>query len=610
MVNKTYKINSRIEKFMSLINVQNAYLSFSNLEILKNSTLHINENERVCLIGKNGTGKSTLLKIIYKRQELDHGKIVYKKNINISYLKQENPKNLNISIYDFIYSGLNKSKIEKKKNTIECVQIEKIIQLIQLNKNTLLSHLSGGLLRKAALGRVLINEPDVLLLDEPTNHLDIKTVTWLEMFLKKFPGSVLFVSHDRSFIQNICTRIVDLDRGKLVSWPGNYENFIKLKYESNRIEKTQKKLFDKNLEKEEKWIRKGIKARSTRNEGRVKNLELLRKESEDYQKIEKLNNIQINQSTNYAGKVIFRLEHVDYSINNKIIIKNFSSIVQHGDKIGLLGDNGCGKSTLIKILIGEKKPQKGQVHIGTGLKISYFDQNRSILNPYQSILDNIAYGKEKIILNGKEQHIIAYLKNFLFKPNQLQSLVKTLSGGECNRLLLARLFLKPSNVLIFDEPTNDLDLDTLQLLEKIIIDYKGTIIIVSHDKKFIDNTVKKCWSFEKDGHINIHFGNYNSLQEEKNYLRKEKIKKNKSKINLNIPKKNVNKELHKILHTIEMIELNIKNLQKIVNEPDFFKKTLEKKLPILKMLSQQEKKLEKNILYWENLEKTIKYNKI
>jgi len=448
------------------------------------------------------------------------------------------------------------------------------------------------------------------LLDEPTNHLDIKTVTWLEMFLKKFPGSVLFVSHDRSFIQNICTRIVDLDRGKLVSWPGNYENFIKLKYESNRIEKIQKKLFDKNLEKEEKWIRKGIKARSTRNEGRVKNLELLRKESKDYQKIEKLNNIQINQSTNYAGKVIFRLEHVDYSINNKIIIKNFSSIVQHGDKIGLLGDNGCGKSTLIKILIGEKKPQKGQVHIGTGLKISYFDQNRSILNPYQSILDNIAYGKEKIILNGKEQHIIAYLKNFLFKPNQLQSLVKTLSGGECNRLLLARLFLKPSNVLIFDEPTNDLDLDTLQLLEKIIIDYKGTIIIVSHDKKFIDNTVKKCWSFEKDGHINIHFGNYNSLQEEKNYLRKEKIKKNKSKINLNIPKKNINKELHKILHTIEMIELNIKNLQKIVNEPDFFKKTLEKKLPILKMLSQQEKKLEQNILYWENLEKTIKYNKI
>ncbi|MCU4136868.1 ATP-binding cassette domain-containing protein [Buchnera aphidicola (Sitobion miscanthi)] len=595
---------------MSLINVQNAYLSFSNLEILKNSTLHINENERVCLIGKNGTGKSTLLKIIYKRQELDHGKIIYKKNINISYLKQENPKNLNISIYDFIYSGLNKSKIEKKKNTIECVQIEKIIQLIQLNKNTLLSHLSGGLLRKAALGRVLINEPDVLLLDEPTNHLDIKTVTWLEMFLKKFPGSVLFVSHDRSFIQNICTRIVDLDRGKLVSWPGNYENFIKLKYESNRVEKIQKKLFDKNLEKEEKWIRKGIKARSTRNEGRVKNLELLRKESEDYQKIEKLNNIQINQSTNYAGKVIFRLEHVDYSINNKIIIKNFSSIIQNGDKIGLLGDNGCGKSTLIKILTGEKKPQKGQVHIGTGLKISYFDQNRSILNPYQSILDNIAYGKEKIILNGKEQHIIAYLKNFLFKPNQLQSLVKTLSGGECNRLLLARLFLKPSNVLIFDEPTNDLDLDTLQLLEKIIIDYKGTIIIVSHDKKFIDNTVKKCWSFEKDGHINIHFGNYNSLQEEKNYLRKEKIKKNKSKINLNIPKKNVNKELYKILHTIEMIELNIKNLQKIVNEPDFFKKTLEKKLPTLKMLSQQEKKLEQSILYWENLEETIKYNKI
>ncbi|QCO70920.1 ribosomal protection-like ABC-F family protein [Buchnera aphidicola] len=591
---------------MSLINIQDACLSFSNLEILKNSTLYINENERVCLIGKNGAGKSTLLKIINKKQELDHGNIIYKKNIKTAYLPQENPKNLNISIYDFISSGLSKYKISKKKNIKEAVKIEKMIEMIKLNKNTLLSHLSGGLLRKAALGRILIKEPDILLLDEPTNHLDINTVKWLEKFLKKFSGSILFISHDRNFIQNICTRIVDLDRGKLISWPGNYKNFIKLKNESNRIEKIQKKLFDKNLEKEEEWIRKGIKARSTRNEGRVKNLKILRRKYENYTKIEKLNDIKINQSKNYLGKILFKLENIDFLIKNKVIIKNFSSIIQHGDKLGLIGDNGCGKSTLIKIIIGEHKPYKGKIYTGTGLKISYFDQNRSILNPNKSILENIACGKEKIILNGKEQHIIGYLKNFLFKPNQLQSLVKTLSGGECNRLLLARLFLKPSNVLILDEPTNDLDLETLQLLEKIIIDYQGTVIIVSHDETFINNTVKKCWYFEGNGLIKTYFGNYTDLKKEKNNLKKEKIQKNKLKTNLNIKiKNNFKKEIDMILYRIETIEINIKKLQKQVNEPNFFKKKLEEKLPMLKMLAQQEKKLEKEILFWENLEKSI-----
>ncbi|WAI18482.1 MAG: ATP-binding cassette domain-containing protein [Buchnera aphidicola (Acyrthosiphon caraganae)] len=591
---------------MSLINVQDAYLSFSDLEILKNSTLHIHENERICLIGKNGTGKSTLLKIINKKQELDHGYVIYKKNIKVAYLHQENPKYLNISTYDFISSGSQEYQINKKKNIKESIKIEKMIETIELNKNTLLSHLSGGLLRKAALGRILIGEPDILLLDEPTNHLDMKSVKWLEIFLKKFPGSILFVSHDRNFIQNISTRIVDLDRGKLISWPGDYENFIKLKNESNRIENIQKKLFDKNLEKEEKWIRKGIKARSTRNEGRVKNLKTLRQEYKDYKKIEKLNNVIINQSKNYSGKIIFELENIDFYINNRVIIKNFSSIVQHGDKLGLIGNNGCGKSTLIKILIGENKPYKGKIYRGTGLKISYFDQNRSVLQPNKSILENIFYGKEKVILNGKEQHIIGYLKNFLFKPNQLQSLVKTLSGGECNRLLLARLFLKPSNVLIFDEPTNDLDLDTLQLLEKIIINYQGTVIIVSHDETFIKNTVKKCWHFEENGFINTYFCNFNSLKKQKKNLEKEKKQKNKLDVENKVKiKNNFKKEINSILYEIETIEINIKKLQKKVNEPNFFKKKLEEKLPMLKMLTKKEEELEKKILYWESLEKNI-----
>ncbi|CAL4326423.1 ATP-binding cassette domain-containing protein [Buchnera aphidicola] len=604
---------------MPLIQIKDACLSFSNLNILKNSTLHINPHERICLIGKNGTGKSTILKIINKKQDLDHGLVIYRKNIKISYLKQENPININVSIYDFLSSGFNNSQIKqeknynislikKKLNINQIIEIEKTIELIQLKKNILLSELSGGLLRKVALSRALIGKPDVLLLDEPTNHLDMKTVKWLEKFLKQFNGSILFVSHDRNFIQNVSTRIVDLDRGKLISWPGDYKNFIKLKNDSNRIEKIQKKIFDKNLEKEEKWIRKGIKARSTRNEGRVKNLKLLRKEYHNYTQIEKLTDIKINQSNNHLGKIIFEIDNITFLIKNKFIVKNFSSIIQHGDKIALIGNNGCGKSTMIKILIGEKTPQNGHIYKSTGLKISYFDQNRSILDPNKSIIDNISYGKETIIINGKEQHLIGYLKNFLFKPNQLKSFVKTLSGGECNRLLLAKIFLQPSNVLILDEPTNDLDLDTLELLEKIVIDYKGTVLIVSHDEKFVNNTVNKCWLFKKNGSITTHIGNYDSLKKEKNYLIQEikykKIKQNKLNVN---SKKNANnnkikKELQITLIKIEKIESDIKKLQNTINHPCFFKKKIDEKLPVLKQLMQEEKKLKETLIYWENLE--------
>lgn len=603
---------------MSLINIQDAYLSFSNIEILKNTILHININERVCLIGKNGAGKSTLLKVINKTQDLDQGHIIYKKDIKIAYLKQENPKKIDISVYDFINLGLQKKKENKKKTNInETVQIEKIIEKIQLNKNTLLSELSGGLLRKAALGNVLVGEPDVLLLDEPTNHLDMKTVKWLETFLKKFSGSILFVSHDRSFIQNVCTRIVDLDRGKLISWPGDYKNFIKLKNESYRIEKIQKKISDQILDKEEKWIRKGVKARTTRNEGRVKNLQILRKEFLDYKKIEKLTHMKINEVKNYLGKIIFKLEKIDFYIDNKIIINNFSSIIQHGDKIGLIGNNGCGKSTIIKIIAGEIKPKKGNVYIGTGSQIAYFDQNRSVLDPNKSIIDNISCGKDKIRINGKEQHLIGYLKNFLFNPNQLKSLVKTLSGGECNRLLLARLFLKPSNILILDEPTNDLDLDTLQLLEQVIINYKGTILIVSHDKEFINNTVNKCWLFKENGLISTYVGNYNSLKKEQKKCKEKKIKyqlkDNKNKSTFFISKKSQNvfkKELNKTLNKIEKLEIHIKKLQDITNKPNFFRQNTIKTLPILTILNTQEKILEKELTYWEELEKKINKKEI
>jgi ATP-binding cassette subfamily F protein uup len=475
---------------MPLISIQNAFLAFSDLEILKNAVLYINKKERISLIGKNGAGKSTLLKVINKNQELDHGSIIYQKNIKISYLKQDNPKNLDISIYDFIKNQLKKEN-NKEININTIVEIKKIIKTFQIDKHSLLSELSGGSLRKVVLGSALLSQPDVLLLDEPTNHLDINTIAWLEKFLKKFSGTTLFISHDRSFIQNLCTRIIDLDRGKLTSFPGDYKEFIKLKKENNRIEKTKKKLFDQHLEKEEIWIRKGIKARTTRNEGRVRNLKVLRKEYKNYKKIENFNNVIINEIKNYSGKIIFKLKNISFFIEKKTIIQSFSSIIQYGDKIGLIGNNGSGKSTMIKILMGEKKIQKGSIHFGTKLNIAYFDQDRSTLDSNKSILENVNNGREKIVLNGKEQHLIGYLKKFLFKPNQMKCLVKNLSGGECNRLLLAKLFLKPSNVLILDEPTNDLDLDTLELLENIIIKYSGTVLILSHDRNFIENKVNK-----------------------------------------------------------------------------------------------------------------------
>ncbi|ANZ22569.1 ABC transporter ATP-binding protein [Buchnera aphidicola (Diuraphis noxia)] len=591
---------------MPIIALQNAYLSFSSLEILKNATLYINKREKICLIGKNGVGKSTILKIINKTQDLDNGKIFYKKDIKISYLKQENPNTLDISIYDFISLGLNQkytknnSIISDKKIYIHNhIKVEKIINIIQLKKHTLLSQLSGGLLRKVALAHVLIGQPDVLLLDEPTNHLDIKTIKWLEKTLNQFLGSILFVSHDRNFIQNLSTRIIDLDRGKLTSWPGDYYNFVKLKQESYRIEEMNKKIFDKNFKIEEKWIKTSVKARSTRNEGRVKNFQNLRKKHNEYKKTEKLGKIQINQSKDYLGNILFKLENIHFSINNKVIIKNFSSSIQNGDKLGLIGDNGCGKSTIIKILIGETQPEKGTIYKKKGLKISYFDQNRSLLNPNKSIIENMDYGEEK--------YLIKYLNNFLFKKNELQSLVKTLSGGQCNRLLLAKLFLKPSNVLILDEPTNDLDLDSLQLLEKVIINYQGTVLIVSHDERFIKNTINKSWCFEEKGIIKSYIGHYQLFQKEK----KER-KKNKNTINNTLEtmrQKKLKQDLNKTLLEIEKIELEIKKLQKQINQTDFFKNQVEDTLPVLKNLNKKEQKLEKKIIYWENLEKYIIKNK-
>lgn len=530
---------------MSLISIHGAWLSFSDAPLLDNTELHIEENERVCLVGRNGAGKSTLMKIINREQPLDDGRIIYEQDLVVSRLQQDPPRNVGGSVYDFVAEGVEEQAGHLKayhaishrvmddpsdKNLNEMARLQSILdhhnlwqletriqdvlKQIGLDGDAHLSSLSGGWLRKAALGRSLVSNPRVLMLDEPTNHLDIETIDWLETFLKTFQGSIIFISHDRSFIRNMATQIVDLDRGKLVSWPGDYDQYLLGKEEALRVEEMQNAEFDRKLAQEEVWIRQGIKARRTRNEGRVRALKALRRERSERREVMGKANMQVEEASR-SGKIVFELENVSYAVAGCQLVRNFSVQVQRGDKIALIGANGCGKTTLLKLMLDQLKPDSGRVHIGTKLEVAYFDQHRADLDPERTVMDNLAEGKQEVMVNGKPRHVLGYLQDFLFHPRRAMTPVRALSGGERNRLLLARLFLKPSNLLILDEPTNDLDVETLELLEELIDGYQGTVLLVSHDRQFVDNTVTECWIFEGTGEIGAFVGGYHDAQQQR-----------------------------------------------------------------------------------------------
>ncbi|MCU5775057.1 ABC transporter ATP-binding protein [Erwiniaceae bacterium BAC15a-03b] len=630
---------------MSLISIHGAYLSFSDAPLLDNTELHIEENERVCLVGRNGAGKSTLMKIINGEQPLDDGRIIYEQDLVVARLQQDPPRNVQGTVYDFVAEGVAEQAEHLKayhaishvvmedpsdKNLNEMARLQTILdhqnlwqlegrindvlEQIGLEADAPLSSLSGGWLRKAALGRALVSNPRVLMLDEPTNHLDIETIDWLEGFLKTFQGSIVFISHDRSFIRNMATRIVDLDRGKLVSWPGDYDQFLLGKEEALRVEEMQNAEFDRKLAQEEVWIRQGIKARRTRNEGRVRALKALRRERSERREVMGKANMSVGEATR-SGKIVFELESVNYSVSGKQLVKDFSAQVQRGDKIALVGPNGCGKTTLLRLMLDQLKADSGRVHIGTKLEVAYFDQHRAELDPDRTVMDNLAEGKQEVLVNGKPRHVLGYLQDFLFHPKRAMTPVRALSGGERNRLLLARLFLKPSNLLILDEPTNDLDVETLELLEELIDGYQGSVLLVSHDRQFVDNTVTDCWIFEGNGEIGCFVGGYHDAQLQRaaykqtraankpvsapkaDTVKSETVKRPASKLSYNLQR-----ELELLPQQLETLEKRIVDLQAQMGDASFFNQPHDKTQPVLDALANTEQELETAFERWEYLE--------
>ncbi|WP_150539571.1 ABC transporter ATP-binding protein [Actinobacillus vicugnae] len=640
---------------MALLNLSNAYLGFGDHPLLDHTELHIEPNERVCLVGRNGAGKSTLMKVLAGEVQLDDGKLIFEKDIVVARLEQAPPRHIQDTVFDYVAEGIAhlsdllkqyhhisqqmltdysdellaklsvvQSQLEHNNGWQFENRIQDTLKLLELDPEKRLCELSGGWVRRAALARALVSNPDILLLDEPTNHLDVEAITWLEELLLNFNGAIIFISHDRSFIRKMATRIVDLDRGKLVSYPSNYDQYLTEKAEDLRVEALQNELFDKKLAQEEVWIRQGIKARRTRNEGRVRALKKLREERRNRREVQGTAKIQLDQTAR-SGKIVFEVENASYEIAGKTLLKNFSTTIQRGDKIALVGPNGCGKTTFIKLLLGELQPTSGSIRCGTKLEVAYFDQYRAELDLEKTVMDNVADGKQDVEVNGVKRHVLGYLQDFLFPPKRAMTPVKALSGGERNRLLLAKLLLKPNNLLILDEPTNDLDVETLELLEELLANYQGTLLIVSHDRQFIDNTVTECYFFEGEGVLNKYVGGYfDAKQQQENYhatLAQSQVnKRSNSTENLqkteekqplvakNEPAKKVKlsykeqRELDELPTKMEALEAEMEALQQEVNSTDFFSKDLSYTQAKLQKLAETEAALEAAFERWEALE--------
>ena len=633
---------------MELLRFQQACLAFGTHPVLDHVDFSLFAGERVCLVGRNGAGKSSMLKVLTGQQVLDDGQVVKESNVVLARLEQDPPARIDVQIGDFIREGAGdlaekqarfyrlseelheatdaqlrefgdlQAELDARDGWQLEARILALCEQFEMDPQATLASLSGGWLRKAALARALIAKPNILLLDEPTNHLDVAAIQWLEQFLLSFSGAIIFVSHDRAFIRNVATRIIDLDRGELTSHPGDYAAYLERKAKMLEVEQQHNALFDKKLADEEVWIRQGIKARRTRNEGRVRALKELRKERAA--RVEQLGKVDfaIEQAAK-SGKLVFEGKSLELSFGNKPILQNFNFLLMRGDRVALVGPNGVGKTSLIKILLDEYAPASGDVKRGTNLEVAYFDQHRMALNLDATVQDNVADGRQEITQNGQTRHVLSYLQDFLFAPARARTPVRALSGGEKNRLLLARLFAKPSNLLILDEPTNDLDVETLELLEDILEQYQGTVILVSHDREFVNNTVTSSLWFKGNGNIVEIAGGYDDviafqkLQNNSSEPKKPQTEQINTKAEPQIAVQALaqsakklsykeKRELELLPAEIEQLDAALNALQLQVNDPDFFRKSAETTTAILNQLQQTESKLAHAYERWEQLE--------
>jgi len=626
---------------MTILTLNDVSLAYGHHPLLKQVNFQIKYAERVCLVGRNGTGKSTLFKVIENSTQYDDGNIWRKDTLRVSHLLQQVPTDVSITIYDFVATGLGEmgkilseynhiihqsslpdgnmddtalNKMSHLQHQIELhdgwnmeQKIEKILSKLSLPAEKLVVDCSGGVRRRIMLAQTLVSEPDLLLLDEPTNHMDLDAIIWLEEFLLTFNGALIFITHDRSFLKKLATRIIELDRGVLTSYPGNYDYYLLKKEEELEIESHANALFDKRLAEEETWIRKGIKARRTRNEGRVRALQALRKERS--QRIDRQGKVTLKvDSGDQSGKLVVDLKQVNFKYENQWIVKDFSTRIMRGDRIGIIGPNGAGKSTLLRLILNELTPDSGQVVTGTKLKLAYFDQQREILDLNKTVRDNISEGNDFIEIKGQSRHVISYLKDFLFPPERVDSPARILSGGERNRLLLAKLFTQPANILVMDEPTNDLDVDTLELLEDLLTEYDGTILLVSHDREFLDNVVTSTLVFEGNGKIVENVGGY------QDYLRQSKQPSTENKQNnaptnalKNKPQKNKltykqKEELESLPKVIENLELQIQKMEQQTSQTEFYQQEKTEIKEILSKLDNLRNKLQQSYDRWEHLD--------
>jgi ATP-binding cassette subfamily F protein uup len=632
---------------MPLITLKNLSLSYGTPPLLDAVNLQIDASERVCLLGRNGAGKSTLLRLINGDIQADEGTITIPSGIRVAKLNQEVPSNLDGTVNEVVADGLHKAgkllhryyhllheitlghenTVEGGENLLEQLgecqhqleaeggweisqRLEAIISKLQLDGDIDFNALSGGLKRRVLLARALVNQPDLLLLDEPTNHLDIESIIWLEKFLLGWKGSLLFISHDRVFLQKLATRIVEIDRGKLTDWPGDYPTYVSRKQKALEDEEKENALFDKKLAQEEIWIRQGIKARRTRNEGRVRALEDLRSKRAERRNVSGSANVRI-QAANKSGKIVLEADDISYAWDDHSVLHDFSTTIMRGDKVGIIGPNGAGKTTLIRLLLGDIQPQSGTVKPGTKLEVAYFDQHRAVLDKEKTVQDNVADGSDMININGKDRHVISYLRDFLFAPDRVRQPVKALSGGERNRLLMARLFSRPSNVLVLDEPTNDLDSDTLDLLEERLIDYPGTVLLISHDRAFLDHVVTSTIVFEGHGEVNEYIGGYEdwirqtrptTAETQKN----KKLKPHKSSKSTGEKAKKLSyserQELSKLPAILEKLEKQQKLLHVQMAQSDFYQQDKAEITKVQQQLVSVDAELESVFLHWEKLE--------